>query len=167
MRDSFFSDYAGQFTEVRNDYMSYAEIPNVPYPLIFMGLVLKEQADGSLTYSSSKLYVSKVPVFSENTRLYKYPFSNVYSDQRICWGEMDERVRHSRYSGVLQAGGLLDEFISGINNDDLFNSNHSHRRDRRLFENFMDLSQNYEEYPYDTLQESLTVAELISLLKNN
>ena len=151
-----------------NDIDNTIEFKDIPFPTILMGITLRETPEGRLKHRTSRLFASKVPVFSDNTRLYKFPYGNIYSDQRVCWGDMNDQVTRETYNNILQAGGLLDQFLMTIYNSDLHDRDRTHMtsesRPERLF---LDLQDNHEEYPYSTLQESLTVAELISLLKNN
>lgn len=160
------------FTELLDSGIPYFENEsyfefNIPHPYIIFCLSGKEDERGNIKYSTSKVLTSKVPVFSEDTRLYKYPFSNVYEDYRVCWGALESNIRNRNFKNIMQFGGIVQEFFSNVYNDDLFNSRHSHIEGVRLETVFKDLHLNYNEYPTETLIEGYKMSEIISLLKNN
>jgi len=166
--DTWRDEHADIYTQDHDN--GILEIEGVCFPTLIMAVSLEEEDSGRLKYKTSRMYASKIPVFNDDTQLYKFPFGNVYADNRICWGEMEDEVRGHRYNSVLQAGGLLERFMSSYYNRDLFSSSNSHLADidrNRLQNVFSSLVKDHTEYPVDTLKNAMKVNEVISLLKNN
>lgn len=91
----------------------YKKIYNIPYPaLVFY---FEAGKDGHVTVS--KCYASAEESLTPDTKLYHYPFGNVYNDKcNICWGNIALPVIEE----LKDFEKLLTLFFGGSTNDDLW-----------------------------------------------
>jgi hypothetical protein len=137
----------------------------IPFPGLMFAAILREDSNGNTTFlkDESRMFALRTPVYNETVALYNYPFTNVYNDFRICWGD----TLHSGRTSVQQTAGLLETFLSGINNHDLYNSANAHMR-ADILDVFADLAKK-ESYPSDTLKPArdLTFKSMVTLVTQN
>lgn len=141
----------------------------IPFPGLMFAAVLREDANGRTFFSmdESRMYALQSPVFNDNTKMYRYPFSNVYEDAHICWGNTLESMSRNNYQmNVMQAASLIEYFLGGENNNDLYNPRYAHRKDKNYLDNLKDLNKK-PLYPSETLQEYMDFRSVVSLLTQN
>jgi hypothetical protein len=80
----------------------------IPHPYSLMAIKLKELGTGKFKVVASRMYAMSAPLFSDTAQLYRFPYGNVYSDGRICWGGYQGDVDRKRYNNILQSGELVD-----------------------------------------------------------
>lgn len=143
---------------VKFGYDNLEEIPKVKFPGILMSVVCRVNKDGSLEPRDTRLFATRGPVVRDSDVLYKYPFGNVYSDGKICWGS----VQYDRgIKNLTHAGSLLDLFLSTAMNTDLYSRN-SGLGLKDLLKSLQDQS----EFPYEDLTDAnMSFRGLTSLLK--
>lgn len=142
---------------------------DIPFPGILLAVVLSEDANGKLFFQKdhSKLFALSSPIFNDKTKVYRYPYTNVYPDNRICWGSTLDYMSKSRYEmTVQQTAGLIDIFLTGVNNNDLWDPAANHLKSGDITKTFKDL-ETKTSYPLDTLKESMTFHGVVSLLTQN
>lgn len=139
----------------------------VPFPgLLFCAVLIQESGGGfKFDKDASRMFALKTPVINEQTIVYKYPYTNVYGDSRICWGDSLSFLRNNQVN-VSQVGGLLEVFLGAENNEDLYNSSYAPYKGDNAKDVF-DKMNGTVNYPYETLAKYLTFKEVVSLLTNN
>jgi len=142
---------------VKYNRVDNGEIQNVRYPGLLMSVVCRVDNTGILTPHDTRLYATQGPIIRDTDQLYRFPFANVYSDGKICWGSVNYR---KGVKNLTQAGSLLDTFLSGTMNNDLYDRNGGGHLVDRL-EGLKDAC----EYPYSTLRPEFNFRDLTSLLK--
>lgn len=153
-------------------YQRYSEEDEIeykiPFPPLIFAAVLKEKEDGSLKFNkdASRMYAMKTQLFGENTDLCKYPFTNVYADNRVCWGSALEYLQNTDLK-IGQTAGILLSFMNSIHNNDLFDPSHTHLKDSNEIREVFESLNNQESYPVDTLERTMSLNEAVSLLMNN
>lgn len=65
-----------------------------------------------------RIYAAKGPIVDDNTQLFFFPFSNVYYDDRVCWGSGRDPFG-MQYKSLLGISGILELFYSSKFNSDL------------------------------------------------
>lgn len=70
--------------------------------------------EDTVLYSNINVFALKTPVFTGNETLYRYPYSNVYDDAKICWGEISLQAPSSQ-----SIQGLSTLFLGSYFNLDL------------------------------------------------
>lgn len=142
---------------------------SIPFPGLLFCAVLTTQSNGTFKFDkdASRMYALKTPILNEQTIVYKYPYTNVYGDARICWGNSLEFLRDNSKINVSQIGGLLEVFIGSENNEDLFYSSQCPIPKAENAKQMFEKAQELKTYPYDTLVKQLTFKEVVSLLTNN
>jgi hypothetical protein len=140
---------------------------HIPFPGLLMCIVLNSVENGKfkLNKDSCRLYALKTPVYNDQTTVYRYPYTNVYADARICWGNSLESLQDSLVT-ISQTSGFLELFLSSQNNEDLYTSSYAPFAGENAKEMFTKMNQ-INDYPYETLKKYLTYKEIISLLTNN
>lgn len=139
----------------------------VPFPGLLMCITLKRENDNDfkIIKDASRIYALKTPVYNDQTTVYKYPYTNVYDDNRICWGNSLNFLKDNLIS-VNAVAGLLETFLSADNNEDLYSSSKApHKGDSA--QNMFEAMNKVSDYPYETLVKHLTYKEIVSLLINN
>ena len=142
---------------------------NVPFPGLLFCAVMIEDANGKLMFQkdASKMFALQSPIINEKIKVFTYPFTNVYPDNRICWGSTLDYMSKDRYKvTVQQAAGLVDIFLTGINNNDLWNARANHLKSGNPTQVFKDLESKLV-YPSETLLESMSFSGVVSLLTQN
>jgi hypothetical protein len=140
---------------------------NVPFPGLLFCAVLIQETSGDFKFDkeASRMFALKTPVLNEQTIVYKYPYTNVYGDCRICWGDSLSFLRNNQVI-VSQVAGLLEVFLNAENNEDLYNSSYAPFKGENAKEVF-DKMNGVTNYPYETLAKHMTFKEAVSLLTNN
>jgi len=139
----------------------------IPFPGLLMCVVLNCAENGifKLNKDSCRLYALKTPVYNDQTFVYKYPYTNVYADARICWGSSLESLTDNLVS-ISQVAGFMEVFLSAQNNEDLYTSSSAPYAGENAKEMFTKMNET-QDYPYETLKKHLTYKEIVSLLTNN
>lgn len=95
---------------------------------------------------------------SDTSKLYHYPFTNVYGDGKICWGSNQlPKVRTFK-----ELESLVQMFLSTPNNNDLFNSDKMLSNFSGTAAAFFRLLEGKETFPIENLKNTgNTVEELL------
>lgn len=131
---------------------------NVAFPGLLLAALCTVERSGKLVFSTgaSRLYATAGPILRETDGLYSFPFGNVYTDGRICWGNTDPC---KGVSNLTQVGAVLDTFLYGLMNDDLYSGSMGLQSTLKSLEN--------SSYPYETLKKTdLNFRDLVSLMKS-
>lgn len=92
------------------------DIISVPIPATLMMITVNNLPNGLKDVSGTYLYSYSDIMLAETTRLKYFPYGNVYTDGRICWGSIHiPRTVKELY----QLSGLLDLFLGTEFNGDL------------------------------------------------
>jgi hypothetical protein len=97
-------------------YLSAKNEKMLPYPnLLFMFKV----EGGNISRSSVfAVKVSRARALQDDTKLYKFPYGNVWGDSgSICWGSNSGAVRHKSLSDM---EGVIATFFNAVMNNDLY-----------------------------------------------
>ena len=78
----------------------------------------------------TKVVAIKDKIVTENTAIYCYPFSNVYSDGNVCWGG----VQLPAFDNAISLKSMPDIFLSSPSNNHLYGKNLSSLEYRPLLE---------------------------------
>ncbi len=89
------------------------EYKDMPVPPTLFVFQLYRYED-SLSIGNSAVFVLKDDFRGEGTWLHKFPYGNVFDDNRICWGEVNPGLK-----SVYQVGSLVDMFLGSDFNLDL------------------------------------------------
>lgn len=117
--------------------MYYEGVYQVPFPSLFMYFNVIE----------SKVVESKCfAAVGDETKLYHYPFGNVHSNGKICWGNMNL----PKVQTLEEVNVLVSMFLSSDTNDDLFSTNQVGMTQRALIEEIKVL----KEFPVEKLRVS-------------
>ncbi len=141
----------------------------VPFPGILFVMTLKENSEGDLQLDSNecRLFALDGPMFNDSAVLYKYPFTNVYNDYRICWGHTLDNI-NVKNMNILQGAGLLHLFLTSINNEDLWSSS-NYKLDNKPSSCkvlFQELEKD-RTFNSKAMTKAMTAAGLISLITQN
>ena len=151
------------------DDENYAKF-NVPFPGLLLCVVMVEDANGKLFLQkdSCKMFALQTPIINEKIKVFRYPFTNVYDDHKICWGTTLDYMSKTRMQMTIQqAAGLVDIFLTGINNNDLWRQSSNHMKSNDPVKVFKDLEAKYPAYPAETMTEAMSFSGVISLLTQN
>ena len=101
----------------------YFRYTNIHMPNLLMAISMKEKPNGKLEIAKTGLNAFAEPVLHDKATIYRFPFSNIYSETsgKICWGDNQLPI----LDNVGQSISLLSKFISAPMNNDLFNGYHS------------------------------------------
>lgn len=86
---------------------------NMPVPATLFVFQFYKNDDG-FTLSDSGVFALDGDFQGETTKLYHFPYGNVFDDHKICWGEVENHLK-----SVVQAGSLVDLFLGSDYNYDL------------------------------------------------
>lgn len=100
-------DYRG-----RNDKNSII-IPDVPYPRGLSVIIVNKTPRG-LAFKCLYQYALAKPLTTKNDQLYRWPFSNMYRDNRMCTGGIP-----SYYQGLEYVSAIPRFVYEGMGNNDL------------------------------------------------
>lgn len=131
------------------------EVIQVPYPVCLFYFNIK---DGKMW--DTRIHSLKYPIQSENDQLYCFPYSNVYRDGRVCWGE----VTIPKIVKPMDLVGVINLFLGSQFNGDLAGGNFTPPKDKN-FNDFWSLV-NYvkpmQEFPIEVLAASgLTLKQIL------
>lgn len=133
---------------------------SVRFPGLLMGIVCDVSNSGAYHVKAMKLYATRNPLMSDQDRLYRYPFGNVYDDAGICWGSVNDK---NKVRNVSQAASLLPAFIESQMNSDLYPGHRSYGSLADQLESLQDAS----DYDYDSLRSAnMNFRDLVSMFKN-
>ena len=121
-----------------------------------MCVVCKVQKNGDLDPIDTRLFATRGPLLRESDQLYRFPFGNIYSDGRVCWGRVEYKTG---IKSLAQAASLLETFLFHTMNTDLYTG----RGDG--LETYLKSLQDAGEFPYEDLTPDLTFRDIASLLK--
>ena len=146
-------------------------IENVAWPSLLMVIIADRTLEGKLLIKTTKLFALKTPCLSEKTKMYRFPFANVYTgDNRICWGDLEEDLDEIKNAG--QMSGLVHSFIYSIMNDDLYSSgsgdnpDHNHEGNQASLKSFLRDCAKDSIFPYDILKDlDMSFDSLIDVCK--
>lgn len=89
----------------------YDAIYNIPFPTMVWNFTVRCNE-----LKKSQVFVAKTDDIKDNTKLFKYPFGNVYDDGRICWGgNLNKEIRTIR-----EVEKVISTFFGSSTNDDLW-----------------------------------------------
>ena len=103
------------------------QIPNIVYRATWQK---RGEGDGKLLSLSLATTTSDEP--TEETELYRWPFSNVYSNGKVCWSVQNVQCRLHE---IVDKG--VFGFIQTPNNRDLFGTGSSQNSPHRAYEGFL------------------------------
>lgn len=117
----------------------YDTVYTVPFP----ALVFYFEAGKAGSVTVSKCYaVKEENMLNETSRLYQYPFGNVYQGNgNICWGN----ISLPEINKLKDFDQLPEIFFSSSTNDDLWHSGFSGARTQREFLNNLKTMQSFPE----------------------
>lgn len=126
--------------------------PNTIFGLLFEGGTLR----------SSICAVSKFPITSMNTEVFRFPLGNVYQDSRICWGN----AQIASIRNIAEASEIPSIFFEAPFNGDLSSDANSFSGHLDAF--LSDLH-GKEHFPFGTLVECQvkTLNDMINRLKRD
>lgn len=155
--DSFF----GILTVLERKYPAkyHEERFLIPYPsLIFSFTVKKTRLVESAVYAATDASIT------DKTKLYHFPYANVYGNGTICWGE-----NSLPQIGCLEELQLLPElFFGSPYNDDLFRNEWISKHDMHGMYSLMKSVSKMEHFPNEWLEPySMTVGDMIKSAKFN
>jgi hypothetical protein len=81
---------------------------DVPIPGCLMQVTTVNEKSSNKSISQTYFHCYTDPVLSRNTELYRFPFGNVFSDGRICWGS----VVLPKLAELYQLGALPELFLN-------------------------------------------------------
>lgn len=84
------------------------ELLNVPFPGCIMLVTLINQPNGTKHISQTYFYCYKDIVLNSKSRLYKFPYGNVFLNGTICWGS----VPFPKITELFHVGVLPDTFLN-------------------------------------------------------
>ncbi len=101
-----------------SSYLKVENLVKLPYPnLVFFIKVNRGRHIDSRVFAVKECRAQ----VNESTRLYNFPYGNVYHNTgKICWGSTD--ITHRSYKEVGEAGRILPTFFQAVMNDDLYRS---------------------------------------------
>lgn len=143
----------------KNDFDT-KEFKNVAFPGLLMAITMRVKSNGQLEVANHKLFATPNPIIRDNDQLYRFPFGNVYSDGAICWGNI---VPGKNIKTLTQAASLLDEFLYGRMNADLYTPN---RSNGMSLEALLESLQDKPEFTETLIKTDLTFRDLVSMLKS-
>lgn len=95
----------------------YGEKYNIFTPVLAWFLKFRNNGKGrEMSYSQSQLWALKSPIFTTKEQLYRAPFSNVWPDGRICWGQEEGKLKFPTEKSLQ---GIPDRFFAATANSDL------------------------------------------------
>lgn len=106
-----FADY----TKKHTDGICYK---NIYLPNLLMSIQLKKDSREGWKLHNTGLLCYRDQFITDNTALYKFPFSNIYRDGvhgGICWGDMRPTA-----NSLAQSVGVIHTFLGGTMNTHLF-----------------------------------------------
>jgi|GEM_PF-3789958 hypothetical protein len=125
----------------RDTWLYNQRIKDLPFPHLIFGFVLEERV-----VVRKYVVAVKESLLTNETELYRYPYSNVYQDARTCWDGLPE------IQEVFQIGTLPELFFASPDNGHLY--------ERQGYRELLERSQG-KQFPYDTLIErGETLADL-------
>lgn len=136
------------------------EFKNVAFPGLLMAITMRVKSNGQLEVANHKLFATPNPIIRDSDQLYRFPFGNVYSDGGICWGNINPS---KNIRTLTQAAGLLDEFLYGRMNSDLYSSG---RSSGMSLEKLLESLQDKPEFTETLTKTDLTFRDLASMLKS-
>lgn len=126
--------------------------PNTIFGLLFEGGTLR----------NSYCAVSKFPITTLNTEVFRFPLGNVYQDARICWGN----AQIAAIRNIAEASEIPSIFFEAPFNGDLSSDANSFSNDLKTF--LVDLN-GKEHFPFGTLVTCgmNTLNDMINRLKRD
>lgn len=117
--------YDGGYDVLTGTYEAIIHVPGGKRPIFFMeqahvvafpSLVFYLRTDRNRMTKSLLFAVDDSKGLSEQSKLYHYPYGNVYKDGRICWG----RNELPKISSFADFGGVINLFFGSPTNNDLY-----------------------------------------------
>jgi hypothetical protein len=93
---------------------------NIYFPNLLMMLNLTKDGRGNMMVKDSGLLCYKEAFLTDNTQLYRFPFSNTHKDStcgKICWGSQSAQA-----NSLAQSIGVIHSFLGAVMNHHLFDS---------------------------------------------
>lgn len=145
--------------QVRKVFYNTVCFDDVPFPRLLFGFSLMEHYE---QIRVENVYVAALEdfVLQENTRVYYYPFTNVYQSGRVCWGNTKLPLLNS----ISEIRVVIELFFNSINNDDLYGgANLSKLSFRELLQSIQN-----KDFPVEYLNfTGKTLADWIDQFKDN
>ena len=91
------------------------EIIQIPYPTCLFIFSIHNKIAVEI-----KLFALKHPLQTEKDKLYCFPFSNVYQDGRICWGQAGVSFKVKK---PMEMVGIINQFLGSKFNGDIAQNN--------------------------------------------
>lgn len=126
------------------------EFLRIPFPALLMFTRIRKGARNGIY-----IFALDSDEVSDQSKIYHYPFANVYSDGNVCMGN----IVSSTISSIKGVDLIFDDFICGVTNDHLYH-----------MQNKMGLTQcelvkyieKMDEYPKELLLENgMTMGQLV------
>lgn len=98
----------------KRNIIYYGEMHTIAFPAMLFHFKVQ---GGKL--NESKCFALKEDTLTEKTKLYAYPFGNVYEDGKICWGtcsipKCEKMADVERYLELFFSAGTNDDLYRGI-----------------------------------------------------
>lgn len=138
-----------------------------PYVFEFPGLVFyMETRKNKVDVSAMRIFAVKEKTLAEigsDTKLYHYPFGNVYSDGRICWGSTQMPMIES-FNDLKK---IILTFFGSVTNDDLFHKNEKIKKEIACQRELLEFLVKEDEFPNELLVDTgKTLAKFEAKLTN-
>lgn len=144
---------------------------NIHLPNLLMAVQLQKDSSGITYVNHSGLLCYQDSFVTDQTQLYRFPFSNVYKDSvygKICWGSQSCDA-----DSVSQSIGIIHSFLGGIMNTHLFQSfkvkNHTFNCSSQILAYLALRSDELETFPYAdfNLREVIKYNDLVNYIGQN
>lgn len=109
-----------------------------------------------------KLYAQVERIIKKNTSLYYFPFGNVYSDGRICWGSASVTDKIKETTHLI---GVIDRFLNSSFNGDLISNNSYNKKyfpNCRYFWDVIYHLNGKTAFPLEALNKATTLNDVIA-----
>ena len=93
-------------------------LKSVPFPDMLFVLTVEVDSN-SFKVIDERCYCHIEPIIKEETMLYLFPFGNIFSDQRICWGDYS---KIGKVKNLNQLIGIPELFLSSGFNSHIYSA---------------------------------------------
>lgn len=95
-----------------NDVFKGIELPNILFSL--------KTVNGAVTSSCVCCVKKDTKIIEDNTKIYRFPLSNVYNNTRICWGA--NKIYSNKIVNSMDIAKIPYMFLTAPYNDDMYAS---------------------------------------------
>lgn len=145
----------------------YYQTTENPYVFEFPALIFyMETRKNKVDTSQMRIFAVKEKTRAEigsDTKLYHYPFGNVYKEGRICWGstQLPEIESFNDFKKIILT------FFGGVTNDDLFRASERFQKKVACQRELLEYLVKEDKFPTDLLVDTKrTLSELETRLTN-